>query len=52
MFLRLVTHDWQRINIAQGSRGEPPEVLYGLAQDIAEKSGAEFDLGSKLPQLR
>lgn len=52
LFLRLVTLDWQRIDIAQGKRGEPPEVLFELAQDIAERSGAELDLSSKLRQLR
>ncbi len=52
LFLGLVTLDWRRITIAQGNRGEPPEALYGLAQDIAESSGAKLDLGSKLPQQR
>lgn len=43
LFLRLVTLDWQRIDIAQGSRGEPPRVIYELAQDIAEMSAAKLD---------
>lgn len=51
-FLRVVTQDWRRINIAQGVRGQPPEDIYPLAQDFADRSGAELDLSIKLPVLR
>ena len=51
-FLRLVTQDWRRINLAQGDRGEKPENIYPLAQEFANLSGAELDLSIKLPVFR
>ena len=51
-FLRLVTQDWRRINIAQGARGQGPEEMFPLAQEFADKAGSKLDLGSKLPRLQ
>ena len=51
-FLRLVTRDWRRINIAQGGRAQGPEELFPLAREFAEGTGTELDLSSKLPRSR
>ena len=51
-FLRVVTMDWETMEIGQGGRGENPELLFPLTRDIANSVGAEVDLRSKLPQFR
>ena len=51
-FLKVVTLDWQTLEIARGSRGDDPVLLSTLAQDVADSVGVETDLGSKIPVFR
>lgn len=51
-FLKVVTKEWKTMEIAQGGRGESPELLFPLARELADSAGAKLDLSSKLPQFR
>lgn len=51
-YLSVVTTDWETMVIAQGGRGENPELLFPLARIVAASAGVEADLSSKLPQFR
>jgi len=51
-FIKVVTKDWESMNLAQGGRSEDPKLLFPLAQDIADRAGAKLDLTSKMPVFR
>ena len=51
-FLKVVTMEWESMNIAQGGRSEDPALLFPLAEDVAASAGAKLDLSSKIPVFR